>query len=775
MPKNKKRKRKNLYKRRKEFTSDSKLGVTYTEIQPPLSELSLDERRQLFAVINSEANNRIPELLNELNKSISEHNPILTLSTIVQYSLVTGVGPEGVTSVKNKEFNQAFAEFYQALILNQDMIALNDESISHEHITDIIDNLKELFSAFSTSRLPPDLIDRPEQESHSNLIQEFIRSRTQNVRNWGSYQQVQSITKELFGSFDAELQNTLGYTATHIIDFFKNVLITIESKLNQKFMLIRAFKNMQSKQEVLKLLFDISGEGPDEAVAFCKEFKIDSMLIDDLLGRIVYPYLDNRADKIYEIDVEEVIKLTNSIPRASADKIMAKFSYSIGDLAKHKVEHFFLDNPVWKKPILEYNGKYFCFIPLLFQSFSMQILQRTVQPIMQDELSRRRAEYLEDYIERVIKEKFIGAEVFKSFIWKVGKVRYETDLLVLFDSIALIVEAKSHHISDIAYRGGEKSLKRHWKDIVLDPAIQTNRLEYHLSSKNTHSNFSSCLDPKQIKKIRKIVKLSVSLEDLSTLQTNAHLFTELDWNPKRHELCAAMNIADFETVFDYLEHPIQILHYLEARLFIQNKFKITCSEMDYLGFYRQTLLSESLLPIDEEYNIDMSFMSSDIDKYYLSKEAGVNLPKPEVQVSKFFKSVFQQLENSSSYRWAEVGISLNTFPPNIQAMIEKKIANQSLIIERYRSNKNLENILFYSPCIEGGCGLAIILFHYGNKNKRDHYINCACQIGAEERNLNSILVIAKNIDDQQNAYNLIGLFDFPSKESEDFSLLSPTL
>jgi len=53
---------------------------------------------------------------------------------------------------------------------------------------------------------------------------------------------------------------------------------------------------------------------------------------------------------------------------------------------------------------------------------------------------------------------------------------YENDCLVVCGPLALVVEAKSESVDDVAKRGGVKTLSGHYKTLVDEPARQATRL-----------------------------------------------------------------------------------------------------------------------------------------------------------------------------------------------------------------------------------------------------------------------------------------------------------
>jgi hypothetical protein len=80
-----------------------------------------------------------------------------------------------------------------------------------------------------------------------------------------------------------------------------------------------------------------------------------------------------------------------------------------------------------------------------------------------------------------------------------------------------------------------------------------------------------------------------------------------------------MSLADFETLFDFLEHPIQILHYLLRRQEIEEEFFYIGDEVDLMGLYEKTLFDLNGLDFRGFY--EFTGMSETLDSYYIAKDS----------------------------------------------------------------------------------------------------------------------------------------------------------
>ena len=95
------------------------------------------------------------------------------------------------------------------------------------------------------------------------------------------------------------------------------------------------------------------------------------------------------------------------------------------------------------------------------------------------------------------------------------------------------------------------------------------------------------------------------------------------------------------TVFDLLEHPVQILHYMMKREAVEASVGYLADELDLLGLYLTTLLN--IGDVEPDVELTLPAMSAPLDTYYNSLDAGVTLDKPRPATSPLFASIFSQL------------------------------------------------------------------------------------------------------------------------------------
>ena len=738
--------------------SDTASMPVMTKVNNPFSGLSDEQRKEALSKMGEKSKKIVIESLDFFEDTLRKYDAITLISNIACYGLTVGVSDSGVSSRDSDSgVQQAHVELLQAILLKipEDEIGLYP--ITPDVVQTVIDKLQEVSQAFAFSRFNDSSIELSDSESAISLIQEKLRGHTQIVRNWGFYTQVKTVCKELYSNFDGLLSTKLGFTASDIIITFEALTDIMEDNLSQRFKVLSELTTAKKPFDLLLRYHQLIGQGQEEAEEFARQIDISRMSKQKVFAMCL-SHFDLRMADYYLIDFDRVSETTGLEP-STVKEIANIFSYSLGDLENKETRFFFLDNPVWHKPIIVSNNKYYCMLPQLFFSFALDTLDEIIEKYDKEGLHKRRALYLENKIESIVKTRFPTSKVVSGVKWNHGDAQYETDLIAFIDSHAIIIEAKSHKISKPALRGAPARIKRHLQEVLIDPSVQSYRLEQKINEirgGNLHDDLVENL-PVNIDDINKVLRVSVSLEDFATLQSNIRLFEATGWLPDEFVACPSMNIGDFETLFDLLEHPVQIVHYLLRRTEIEGNYKVVGDELDFLGLYLSTLLNMGNMTDDPSMEMVITDMSYPIDLYYMSKEQGVNADKPQPKTSHWFRDIFNTLEQRATPRWSEIGCILNRFPPDDQRKMVKHIEDLSKIVQRNWRMEGHKNSLIYSPPESSEYALAVVLFKNENREKRYDFIDNASSMGLEPDHVKYCLVIAANIDQEDYPYHFIAL------------------
>ncbi|EMG12338.1 hypothetical protein LEP1GSC151_0556, partial [Leptospira interrogans serovar Grippotyphosa str. LT2186] len=453
-----------------------------------------------------------------------------------------------------------------------------------------------------------EVFDLEEKEQGIAIFQEFIRNQTINSRGWGYFSQIERILLELYSPYDDLLKEKIGFSPSDAIIVFSHIARHTEQFLAVYNNTLNDLFKISNSRQLIRKYNSLRNANADEKrilnqAASESSFNREAIML--LIGTIE----NQNLSEIFSLSIAEISDKTG-IDTEIVNLVFNYFSLEPGDLEENNAEHFFLDNPIWKKPIIRYKNEHFSPVPYLFFSNSFANMDSMIGKYFKDSLHTKRSSYLEQRIEEIVKSRFSKSMTVSRVKWSHQGRIFETDLITFIDSYAIIIEAKSHKISQIALRGAPDRIKRQINELIINPSIQSKRLEGHLNYLILNPDVDDELRlklPVDLNNIKKILRLSVSLENFAGLQSIIGSLKGTGWIPESFELCPTLSLADFETVFDFLDHPVHIIHYFERRaeLLLDDKIEIIGDEMDYLGLYSATLFNQDYIIEEEKYQLNI--------------------------------------------------------------------------------------------------------------------------------------------------------------------------
>lgn len=757
-------------KQRKEPTKVQTLTPSFYKLQDPFGGMDPEQHKILINEIARNGEQIYQETLSELRDILRQTNPLLVLSHTSSYKLTIDIdATKGVTKPDNEcEIFPFHGEILQALSLQIGPEALTGEPLRPDMLTKIWDKVKTLCEAHNFRQLDSANADLPDDEWTVGFLQQLMRATTERVRNWGYHYQVKRISRELYRPFDSQLLESRGFTTSDIFDVFEKMLTETETRQSAHLQALVDLFRLSGTDKLLLIenYHELIGLENEKAERFIKDLKVENRSLDDVHHWIIAHY-GLRLPDVYTFltsDLSEALGLDEG--RVNA--ILDEHALPWGGLCECESEDFHLSNPVWDKPLIKLsNGKYFCALPATFFSFVIPCMESILSPIGAD-VSNRHAEYLESAVSEVVEHRFPDSNIKRNFKWTEDGTTYETDLIAFIDSFALIIECKSGKITPPAFRGAPDRLREKIQKLLIAPSLQSLRLKKRLEFLSSHPDMPDPIRDEigyNLGKVRKVVRISVCLEDFGFIQSNLRQLENTDWLPEKFEPCPTMILADFEMVFDILEHPVQILHYLLKREGIESNVRYLGDEHDLLGLYLTTLLDTSDADPDVMYTMDG--LSAPLDTYYNSLDAGVTLDKPQPMISPLFASILSKLEQHRIARWTEIGVALSMFSPDGQNKVARMLKKLEKGVHKNWKRRGHKNMVISIPSRASGHALAYVMFKNGNADGTQDYMNHAVSTALESNHVQTVTVVGRNIDRDDVAYDTIALFESPMALASD--------
>ncbi|SCY29165.1 hypothetical protein [Nitrosospira sp. Nsp13] len=660
----------------------------------PLNGVPLEIRQHIAVEHGRREHERFETLLPQITELVARIDPLHTLSLMATYGLMGASNEQGnlKSSSWNPKVQQGHIEFLQALCLRK-KLELSKEFPEPSSIQLLFDWLPDLFSAYHQMRLGSPVAAETENSSKYGAgfipVQEFMRAHTAVVRNWGYFGNVTRISRELLSRVDDDYERLAGMKLSKIVDIFEGLVRRHERKINEHQKKVHSALSLRTKEAMLEKFFatfELRGAVDDFRTRLASPRITYEQAKWELLpwsDRFIGPALIITNQEIAEefgLDLKAVDILTNRI------------SLAFSDLAEEDPENFFLDNPVWLRPLI-YMQKdcYLCALPQTLLSFMLPIADELLIPFdgLQTKLSNVRAIFLEDEVGRLFETAFPSCIKHRGFKWKEGSQQFESDLVIRFDTTVILVEAKSGRVSWPALRGAPSRLIEHIRKLIVEPSDQSGRLAQRLEKDiaRLKNNETPTLGfPLPMDGVTCVVRLSVMLHDFATIQSVPSMLADTGVLKNVYPLAPCMSLADLDVMLDLLETPYLRLHYLRRRAELLMSLRTIGDELDMLGMYLDTAMNLGTIQ-NKDKTIIISGYSAKIDRFYSLRDESRPSKKPKPNISQWFKSLCEQLEERARPGWSEIACALLSIAPIDQTKVERYVRS---FAQRVKAGKPLK-------------------------------------------------------------------------------------
>ncbi len=631
-----------------------------------------------------------PQTLELVRKQFQLSDPLGIVASFAIYGLRKDVHQDSPLN----NIQQHHAELLQSVLLTIPSEEWGTKPLTPNIMQTVFDAVPKLSETFFHQRILAEQKITDEHESAVLSLQDRIRLHTQAVRNWGYFTDIIRIAKELYGPLDAPFSAHYGFGISDLVQVIEAVVVEYERRANEHFSTLRKVCRGTNTRKIVKLYYDsvpdLVGK-PEEMIAALPS----GITREGLLSRLM-AHLNLRLSKRLIFKADEVAALTAHPPEL-VETILRAISLPPGNLVDAKPEHLFLGNPIWTAPGIDLGESFFIAMPQVVFSHIHPLVTRLGEVAgLKVDLEKTRSHFLESKLGEALSTALPSATISANVKWRSGSQEFETDYLAIIDRIVVIAEAKSHRLTPEGMRGAPDRVKRHIQDLVLVPSIQSSRLEKLIVAAQIGDETSRAtvrglgIDAL---KIDRVIRLSVTLDDLSVLCSAEGEFKRIGWVPADHDLAPTISIADFMCVIDILDSPIPLLHYLSERKFVQKSFKLLGDEMDFLGLYLET--GFNLAAVEKQHdNVLITELSGQIDRYYDSRDVGMKLAKPMIKLRPLFRNIVERISQRRPEGWTIVGLHLlNSADYAEQQKMEKALTKLRRMVQKnYRDPAHVNSL-----------------------------------------------------------------------------------
>ena len=347
---------------------------------------------------------------------------------------------------------------------------------------------------------------------------------------------------------------------------------------------------------------------------------------------------DETFGRLLGMDLFDVQKVTN-FPQ----KLLDELSWSPGQETEFFAPGEFCGWPlriwpVFKRPFIRLNGRYYCFDYYSLFDHLYRAMQRVIvklKPSYQETwklIQQNQSEGLPiEYLRRIMP----GASVWQSVYYQwPGKDWCEADGLLAYDDHLFIIESRGGAFTYTSPANDFSAYVASLKNLVLKPATQGKRFLDYLNSADAVPLFDQ--HHNQIGELRRgvfrhITICPVSLDPFTELAAQVQHLRKIGVDVGSHPVWA-VSLDDLRVYADVFENPLIFLHFVEQRMrAFKSDIIQSDDELDHLGLYvkhnHYSTHAEDLRGASEG-KFQFTGYRSEIDKFFFARLENPNTPCP---------------------------------------------------------------------------------------------------------------------------------------------------
>jgi hypothetical protein len=638
----------------------------------PLESLTVEQRREIARKIGLDARAEFDKQLQQIRVLLRRYNPFLTLTHLCFYDQLF---LDGSTNPDYQPVDQSMVELVQALILmipEPELSQSLNSSPDGETLMELNSSLHTLQESFGMMR-----IGKEHENDKAALAAEMMRQQTAFIRNDGFPSQIRRLQEEILRHLDQAFEAREGFTLSEVVQALWKLVDLIRDRLNEDIRLRQQILGQKTPEKIIEKFAAVIGQDMATVKNDMRDFCDDK----DRIQAAIINYFDERNLRFFyfkEEDLRGVFRV--DLPPDKLSKILGTLSMAWGELEGQNPEHLVLNNPVWSKPMIGSEGKYFFPLIGLVQSFGLQMVEQFLKPHPELESKYRgeiRGDFLEGRTAEALQAAFSGASIYRGLIWidEDGRA-FENDVLVLLDTHALVFECKSGQLRARAQRGDIPALKKELEKLVEGPSRQGRRFaDYLLRVRGTVKlkDISGKLQELDLSRLIRATTVNVTIEYLGSLAIQHKLLRESGLVASDLAPAATIPLHDLECILDILDTPAQAFHYLRRRAEIESANEIVSDELGLLATYLATGFDFGETEGDERHKFMFKSMGEQLVPYFMGKSIGSKLSKPERRLTGWWKEMLTKFSETRFIGWLEASYSLLSVGYDQQREFEKKV------------------------------------------------------------------------------------------------------
>lgn len=371
-----------------------------------------------------------------------------------------------------------------------------------------------------------------------------------------------------------------------------------------------------------------------------------------------------------------------------ADNVRRVFEFLSASPGSQPLTEARLPGQVWPTsrdyPILAVDDHLYCFNPQAVVDELPRLLGKWIaardKRYYDKKYARRREDLLTDVSIECLQCTLPGAQTGKNLYYGQAPAnRCETDALVIYDDIAIVIESKAGSLSFPARRGFSKRIERDFRELIGKAYSQASRtadfIRDHSSATFTdaHGRPALKLPGRTFRRIYVLIPLLDTMDAMAMGLSDARSSGLLD---EGKEWPWVVSINDLRLVTEMLDSPSAFFHYIDRRLRFNEHsawFRVH-DEVDLLDYFLRAGLFLEEKPFKGADVIQWQADTSALDKYYAAMMQGLKPSlKPRLPLIPEISEMLRDIESSGIPNRTALAVELLNYDENIHRQIVNMI------------------------------------------------------------------------------------------------------
>lgn len=317
--------------------------------------------------------------------------------------------------------------------------------------------------------------------------------------------------------------------------------------------------------------------------------------------------------------------------------------------------------PIWKRPFLKIDGRYYLFGIYQITDHGYRILQRAIlnqDPNYRETWNARQKEVSEKLPFDLLSRLLPNATAYRSvyYQWATGENKKkqwcETDGLLIYDDHLIVIEVKAGAFTHTPPSTDFPAYINSLEALLRSPSEQTARFCDYLQSEPKVAIYDS--EHQKVAELshgnfRHITRCCITLDQLTEFAARAENLHEIGINVGKAPVWT-ISLDDLRVFADVIDNPLVFCHFLEARAraFLSPALQ-TDDELDHLALY---LAHNHYSTYAEDFGFDKPVRwhgyREGLDRFFSSKVGGEPTAQPGQTIPSRLKEIINTLVDANT-------------------------------------------------------------------------------------------------------------------------------